>query len=273
MWRGLVPVVFAMALWVTLLSQQPDQRVAGQPLTFEVASVKPNRTGASNMSAGVVPAGYAATNVPLRFLIAAAFGVRRGQLIGGPGWIDVERFDIVARAPEGAPPGSMLPRLQELLRERFKLVTHVETREQPIYALVRLTPTGPLPSGLRPSTFDCSAPAAAPNPCRVSGTIGAVAGSVKANGQTMSDFVAYLGANVDRVVVDRTGLSGRFDFELAWTADDVRGLAVDGGGAEPEARGAVLFTALREQLGLKLDSTRGPVEFLVIDSADALVAD
>ena len=239
---------------------------AGAVEKFEVASVKPNVSGASNVSVGPTPGGYAATNVPLRLLVSLAFGMRSTQVIGGPGWIDVDRFDIVARAPEGATSASMLPRLRELLRERFRLVSHAESREQPIYALARSRAADPIDPDLKPSTVECS-PGTPANPCRMNGTIRSTSGSVKATGQTMANFAAYLGNNVDRVVVDQTELPGRFDFELEWTADDVRGLSVDAGPIGNNDRPS-LFTALRDKLGLKLESARGPVQFLVIDAAE-----
>jgi uncharacterized protein (TIGR03435 family) len=244
--------------------------VAAQTVSFEVASVKRNASGDARIAAGATPGGYAATNVPLRFLLMSAYGVRRNQVIGGPAWIDADRFDIAARAPDGAAPASMLLRLRELLRERFNLLAHVEARDAPIYALARVRPNGPLGRNLRPSALACT-PGAPENPCRLNGTIGAVSGSLTATGQTMPDFAGYLGRNVDRPVVDRTGLPGRFDFELAWTADDTRGLATAAAPATND-RG-ILLTALTEQLGLSLGASRGPVEFLVIDHVERPAAD
>jgi uncharacterized protein (TIGR03435 family) len=244
--------------------QQSNTPTAGAE-TFDVASIKRNMSGESNVSAGPTPTGYVGTNVPLRTLITQAFRMRPGQVTGGPDWINVDRFDVVARAPQGAAPASMLLRLRHLLHQRFKLVVHFETREQPVYALVRSRPDTPANPNLKASNLECLTPGTPANPCRMNGTIGSVAGSVKATGQTMVDFASYLANNVDRVVVDRTGLSGRFDFELAWTADDVRGLSID---APPASNKPSLLTALQEQLGLKLEPARGPVEFLVIDSIE-----
>jgi uncharacterized protein (TIGR03435 family) len=267
MGRGLPTCVLAMVVTATLHSQQPNVP-PGQPMTFDTASVKRNTSGDSRTSAGATPGGYSATNVPLRFLLMSAFRVRRDQITGGPDWLDRERFDIVARAPEGAAPASMSSRLQALLRERFKLVARVESRDHPIYALVRTRPNGPVSANLKPSALACAPPGTAGNPCGLSGTIGAVAGSVKATGQTMSEFAAYLGFNVDRMVVDRTGLSGRFDFDLAWTADDVRGLAIDAPSTPPGNDRGALFTVLGEQLALKLEPARGLVDLLVIDNVE-----
>jgi uncharacterized protein (TIGR03435 family) len=259
--RGLSAVALATCVSCT---------AAAQTVSFDVASVKPNTSGDARISAGVTPGGYAATNATLRLLVMSAFGVRRDQVIGGPAWMDADRFDIAARAPEGAAPASMPLRLRELLRERFNLLAHVESRDAAIYALARARPAGPLSPNLKPSALACT-PGAPGNPCRLSGTIGAVSGSLTATGQTMPDFAGYLGRNVDRPVVDRTGLPGRFDFEMAWTADDTRGLTTDDVSRQND-RG-ILFTALIEQLGLRLEASRGPVEFLVIDRVERPAAD
>ena len=258
----------ALAWTVSSPALQQTSIPADTSSTFEVASVKRNVSGGSTVSVGSTPGGYAAINVPLRLLITLAFEYRPGQVTGGPDWITLDRFDVVARAPSGAAAATMPARLRELLRDRFKLVTHVESREQPIYALVRSRPNGPGSPNLTPSTIECAPPGAAANPCRVSGTIGSVSGSVKATGQTMVDFAAYLANNVDRMVVDRTGLSGRFDFELAWTADDVRGLTTDPRANDRGPDRGSLFTALQENLGLKLEPARGEVRFLVIESVE-----
>jgi uncharacterized protein (TIGR03435 family) len=263
----------ALAWTVSSPALQQTTEPADASSTFEVTSVKRNVGGGSTVSVGPTPGGYAAINVPLRLLITLAFEYRPGQVTGGPDWITVDRFDVVARAPAGAAAPTMPSRLRQLLRERFKLVTHVESREQPIYALVRSRPNGPGSPHLKPSTIECAPRGAAANPCRVGGTIGSASGSVKATGQTMVDFAAYLGNNVDRIVADRTGLSGRFDFELAWTADDVRGLTTEPRADDRGPERGSLFTALQENLGLKLEPARGEVPFLVIDSVERPTAD
>lgn len=268
--RIVVTLMLLMQAGPSLTGSQQSNAPTAEPQIFDAASVKRNMSGASNVSAGPTPTGYVATNVPINMLITQAFRVRPGQVVGGPDWINVDRFDIVARAPQGADPASMLVRLRQLLQQRFKLVTHLETREQPIYALVRSRPDTAAGPNLKPSTLECLPPGTPANPCRMNGTIGSAAGSVKATGQTMADFARYLANNVDRVVVDRTALPGRFDFELEWTADDVRGLAIE---RPPDSNNPSLLTALQEHLGLKLEPTRGPVEYLVIDSVEHPTSD
>ena len=239
---------------------------SGEP-AFEVASVKRNTSGAANVSIGSRPGGYEATNAPLRLLVELAFGVRSSQIVGGPGWMLSERFDVAARAPEGTAPSAILPMLRTLLRDRFKLRARSEIREQPVYALTPSRADGRLGPQLTPSTVDCAPPGRTPDPCRLSGTIGAAAGSVNGTGQTLGQLASFLTRNVDRPVVDRTERSGRFDFEFSWTADDLRTAAADAGNV-PVSDRASLFTALRESLGLKLEATRGPVAFLVIESVE-----
>ena len=245
--------------------------VAAGGQEFEVASVKPNTSGAANTSVGATPGGYVGTNVPLRLLVTLAYRLRGFQVIGGPSWINTERFDVTARAPEGASQSEILPMLRTLLAQRFKLVVRTESRDAPIFALVLARSDGRLGPQLTPSTTDCTPPAPnLPGACRMSGTIGSAAGSLKATGQPLTELASFLGSNVDRIVVDRTGLTGRFDIELSWKGTPLRP-APD---APPAASdGPSVFTAVQEQLGLRLEPARGPVEHLVIESAERPLPD
>lgn len=258
---------------VGLCSTMQSSASAQTGVAFAVASIKPNTGGSASVSFGPVPGGYSATNVSLRLLVEAAFRTRAGQVIGGPDWIASDRFDIAARAPDGAPSAAIFQMLRTLLEHRFRLRTHIESREGSIYALVRTRSDGPLGPQLRLSSVVCAVPGTSGNPCRLSGTIGAATGSVQATGQTLTALASYLGANVDRVVVDRTGLTGLFDFHLAWTADDFRAESPNATAGAPPGDRAALFTALQEQLGLKLEPAKGPVEFVVIDGAERPTAD
>lgn len=254
---------------------------------FEVASVRPNKSGDGMVRLGIEPGGrFTATNVPLRLLIRNAYQVQDFQLVDAPDWIRSERFDIVAKAeadvppgPIGGPPGPMQLMLQSLLAERFKLVLHTEQRELPIYALVLARSDGRLGSQLRPSTVDCvelikaargrggPPPPLAPGERPMCGMrIGP--GQLGGGAIPLDTFSGLLSQFVQRVVVDRTGLSGSFDIDLSWTPDQLP----QGGpppGAPPlppiDPNGPSIFTAVQEQLGLKLESTRGPVDVLVID--------
>jgi uncharacterized protein (TIGR03435 family) len=266
--RDLLALITMATLSCSLAASARTQAPAPSSVAFEVASVKANTSGSQSISLGATPGGYTAINVPLRLLVQSAYGLRQAQVTGGPDWINVNRFDVAARAREGTPRNAIMTMLQTLLEERFKLVARIETREQPIYALVLSRSDGRLGPQLKASAIAC-APGISSNPCRLSGTIGTIAGSVQASGQTMTELATYLGQNADRLVVDRTGLNGRFDFDLAWTAETLSaGSPRAANNPSPQNERAALFTALQEQLGLRLESTRGPVQVLVIDHAE-----
>jgi uncharacterized protein (TIGR03435 family) len=228
-----------------------QSRSTGQS-AFDVASVKPNGSGDQRVSMGFTPGGYAASNVPLGLVVLSAYGVRPEHIGGAPGWMSEKRFDISAKASGPASRETLMSMLRALLAERFKLAARVEMRDQPIYALVPARSDGRPGPRLKASEREC-APGTVLNPCRISGTIGAAEGTVMGIGQAMFELAGYLGRNADRAVVDRTGLQGRFDFELAWSGGDLN---------------AGLFTAVRDQLGLELQPARGQVPFVVIDHVE-----
>jgi uncharacterized protein (TIGR03435 family) len=257
---GFVLIVFAV-VGVTVLSAHvpPGQSAPA----FEVASVKTNTSGAAEGSLGPRPGGYGATNVPLRIVIVRAYQLRPFQVVGGPSWIDSERFDLDARASASQSHDEVLAMLQALLAERFKLVVRRETREQPVYALVTARHDGLFGPQLKRSTTECSSRTAADptGPCRMGGSFTGRSGSLQGVGQPLTQLATHLGTAADRIVLDRTGLAGTFDFTLTWKSG---GFGVSRVGAADD--GPSLFTALQEQLGLELEPARGPVEVLVIDS-------
>ena len=237
---------------------------------FEVASVKPNTSGDSSSRTSSRDTGLVATNTTVKMLILMAFNLKDFQLAGGPSWIESERFDVSARPPDGVKYTRDM--LRTLLEERFKLVTHTETREQPIYALVVARPDGRLGPQITPTaTVDCEAARGANrtgppvSPCGLNSSVGGATGKMTAVGQQLGGLAAMLGNfGLGRQVIDRTGLTGRYDFELQWSSETLRaGATSDAAAAAPG-----VFTALQEQLGLKLESQRGPVEFVIIDSID-----
>jgi uncharacterized protein (TIGR03435 family) len=248
--------------------------------SFEVASVKP--TSAGPVSVGVfggaglrfTPGGaFEANNVTLGSIIRFAYGLRDFQTVGAPAWVDTERFDIQARGPQGVAESDAPRRLQSLLAERFALKVHRETRDRPTYALVlarankslgprlRQSDGPPAPTGLR----------AAGGPCIPPGPPGPI--SMRLCGVTMAQLVdTYLPMYTGRTVVDRTGLTGGFDLALHFDSRPIAGAGPGGGvamspqAAEPASADTVsIFTALEEQLGLKLEAQTGSVEVLVID--------
>ena len=247
---------------IALLAQTPAAP------SFEVASVKPNTSGSRSSSTRTPSGGrrFTGTNVTVRQLILGAYNLRGLQLIGGPGWIDSDRFDIDASAPEDASPDQILPMMRALLADRFKLVVHTETKEQPIYALMFARPDKKLGPEIKESTLDCDA-TPKPNSCGMSTNLGNNGGYTKGGGQTLARFAELLANLVtERMVIDRTGLTGKYDFELRWTPQNLQVAQPNPADGDRGQDAPPIFVALPEQLGLKLEAQRGPVEFLVIDS-------
>lgn len=245
---------------------------------FEVASIKANTSGDGRAMMMPQPGGRLnMVNVPLRLMIRNAYRVQDFQIVGGPDWLNTARFDVVAKAEGGNPsPEQLQQMMRSLLAERFKLVVRSETREMPIYALVPARADGKPGAQLRKSDADCSqAPQAPPQPGQLPRcNIMVGFGSLRARGSTLDAFAANLSTFAGRIVVDRTSIAGGYDIDLTWTPDQIPRPA--GGGDQPvqvngatiDPNGPSLFTALQEQLGLKLDSTKGPVDVLVIDRAE-----
>jgi uncharacterized protein (TIGR03435 family) len=253
--------------------------------SFVVVSIQPNKSGVSNLVRRKAGGLYTATNVTLNNLITVAYQLEPQQLSGLPTWRDSEHFDIEARA-EGDPPREQnWLMIQSLLADRFKLVVHYETRQLPEFALVLLKAgkTGPqlkLHSDDTKCT-DTSAgpPPAAPHPntglppttCGGFSGFGA-SGSVGIAGQkiTMDMLAGLLSRQLDRVVVNRTGLSGVFDASIEFAPPPGQSgtqLGADTNASDSSGPPSI-FTALQEQLGLKLESTKGPVDVLVIDHVE-----
>jgi uncharacterized protein (TIGR03435 family) len=262
--RWLIVGLAAVAPGVGALAAQTP----GAP-AFEVASIKQNVSGAEATASYVQPGGrYTATNVTLRMLMKTAYQVHDTQIVDGPGWIDVDRFDVSAKAAEAPTAQAFIERarlmLRPLLADRFKLVVREERRELPIYGLVLTRREGEFgPQFARTDARGCDGPEKAmppaagapepgqPLPCNMSFQRPSHAGG---RGAEISTLITPLRNGADRVVVDRTGLTGRFDWDLQWTRDP---LAADGAVAS-------LFTAVREQLGFRLEAQRGLVDVLVV---------
>jgi uncharacterized protein (TIGR03435 family) len=296
---GVVLVVIALAMGVPVATPlRAQDQLAERLPTFEVASVKENVSGDSRARAQTLPGGrYVATNVLLKGEIAVAFlgaqPLALSRVIGGPEWIGSTRYDIVAKAstefqlsPDG-PPRDLLLMMRSLLEERFKLRAHRETRELPIYELVVARADGRLGPQLRQSPVDCDALIAArrggapppalqpgePPPCgAMRGPARVIAGGIPMpQFATMVTNILAVGtgpAAEGRLVIDKTGMTGRFAFTLAWTPEQMPTAAPPPGVPPIDPNGPSFFTALQEQLGLKLESARGPVDVVVIDSVE-----
>jgi uncharacterized protein (TIGR03435 family) len=265
--------------------------------TFDAASVRQNKEGSQGGAWNSGNGNLTVRNLSLKRLTLFAFRLDDPQLIGGPGWLDTDRFDVVAKADEKTTDDDLRGMTQNLLVERFALKVHTETRSLPIYALVMARADGQLGPNLHAT--DCESFSSGQGPCGTDALNGrgrstaagsggggmmmasdasgagggrGYGGSVGASGSgpsmmsmgPMSAFASSLSRTVNRPVVDRTGLTGRFQLTLNYTMPGTPAPA-DGDSTQ---RAPELFTALQEQLGLKLEATRGPVEVLVIDGAE-----
>jgi uncharacterized protein (TIGR03435 family) len=278
------------------LAAQVVQPAANAP-TFDVASVKANNSGSGRMGGRGGPGRLDMTNMPLRRLIRQAYDIHESQIIGGPDWIDSQGFDINATTG-GQPPDQMRFMMQSLLRDRFKLTFHADRRDLPIYALVVARSDGRLGDGLKrtaegaclprgtalpsagpstaapppapPSPFDPNAQA----PC---GGIIFGPGRLLAHGVPIDMLARSLGGlpaitAFNRIVENQTRLEGTYDFdfkfanEFAGRGGQFAPAAPPPGSAPTPGDEPALFTALQEQLGLKLEPRRSNVEVLVIDS-------
>jgi uncharacterized protein (TIGR03435 family) len=281
-----------------------DRPLRAQTAAFDVASVKPsnpNPTGPLGAAPLVLPAlgRLTASNVTLRMLVMAAYQKQPFEIVGGPPWINSDKFDINARAADASgTPDQVLAMLKTLLADRFKLRVHTETREVPVYGLVLARDDGKLGAKLKPSFDNCpdfkvqqqqqlealakgglgALAAMRPNPgetkpCAIV-PMPAAPGSIglKATGQALSTLALVLTQLVGRPVIDKTGLTALYDFELTVDMQTLARLYADLGVNMPLPQGLPegpsLMTLLQEDLGLELDSQRGPGDVLVIDSAE-----
>ena len=248
-------MLMAMLLWALAGGLDPRQTAAAPRLEFEVASVKPSKPDA--LGGGIKPTpsgqGYIATNVPVKLMILLMYHLNNRQVSGGPAWLNTDLYDIEAKADGPHNVDDLHTMFQNLLADRFNLKFHKETRVLPAYELV-VDKSGPkLTENPSPESFDI--------PIRPTGR-----GKLEATHCSMSYFAWNLSLRLDQPVLDQTGLGKFYDFKLEWTPEPPPGAGFAGGDANPPpASGPDLFTALREELGLKLESHKGPVEIMVID--------
>jgi uncharacterized protein (TIGR03435 family) len=260
--------------------------------SFDVASIKPNKAGDNIVFNEARGNRLTMTGYTLQMLIQNAYDLQDFQIAGGPKWLNSDRFDIFAtssspdlfKAEQPFGPTQQQLMLRSLLVDRFKLAAHNETRELPVFALVLARTDGRLGPELRKTSIDCAAlattrargettppPQFAISDRPVCGSR-VTPGAIIAGGITMSDLVRRLsllsntGSSLGRMVIDRTGLSGAFDVNLHFTPDRIPDFGPGGPIIDPD--GPSIFTALQEQLGLKLDPQRGPVDVFVIDRAE-----
>jgi len=226
--------------------------------SFEVASIKPSPPASPDrpISGFQTPGGgrLNTLSTPLRMLITFAYNVKDFQVSGGPGWANSESYDIVAKVDGNATRPQLKLMLQALLKDRFKLELRHEAKDAPIYELV-VAKGG---SKIEEDT------ASARQRIAMTGR-----GKILAPNASLESFAGLLGTLTERPVVDKTGLPSTYTFKLDWTPDvGEGGLPARPDVAPPDSNGPSLFTALQEQLGLRLQSAKGPVESLVIEKAE-----
>jgi uncharacterized protein (TIGR03435 family) len=227
--------------------------LAAQTRTFEVASIKPNRSGGPGSSIRFTKGQISMENVSLKKLTLWSYGIPddREYALVGPSWLTTERFDIVAKFAGDTDPALVRPMAQALLAERFKLALHRETRQLPTYSLV-VAKGGP------------KIHAVEPGPASTSGRPGHLE-ATKITTRKLADlFARMLGAPV----TDATRLEGVFTFTLEWTPDETQRLAAPDEPVGQAPSAPSIFAALQEQLGLKLDGRKAPAEVLVVDSME-----
>jgi uncharacterized protein (TIGR03435 family) len=276
----------AVAPVLVLAALAAAQTPSARP-EFEVASVKLN-TGGSGMTMLRTPAGgrFTATNASLKMLVGLAYKVQNYAISGGPAWINSDRYDITAKAADSNLTLDQLrPMLQALLEDRFQLKAHLETKDVPVYALLPAKgglklpqvkedgcfaidsknplppPPPPPPAGGGPAAFTPGKP-----PC---GGMMMMPNLMQGGKVSIAQFANALSNVLGRPVIDKTGFTGVFDLHLEFTPE---GTAFPGGPPPPgapafDASGPSIFTAVQEQLGLKVESQKAPGEILVIDAA------
>ncbi len=244
-----------------------------------MASVKPNASGSNDLlMRPPVDGRFTATNVTLKMLIALAYKVRQVEIFGGPAWITSDRYDINARAADVQVSGDQSRlMLRRMLEDRFKLMLHRETRELPAFTLL------PARNGLKvPDAKEGSCMATGSNPVRAStpgqpftpfcGSFLVTPTGLEGKRVSMAQLANALSGIVGPTVIDKTGYTAAFDFHLEFTRDVTAaqpGFPPAAGDTGPaDASGPSIFTALQEQLGLKLEAAKVPVEILVIDHAE-----
>jgi uncharacterized protein (TIGR03435 family) len=230
---------------------------------FEAATIKKSSGDTPGASFRFFPGGrFVMTNAPIRGLILSAFPTETGELVNAPDWIATDRYDVNAKAEGDPPQETMQLMLQSLLRDRIKLRARYEERERDVYFLNVARPGQPDALKLKRSSLDCAAmeKSGQERPRAPSGAplcgVRVAGGRFEAHGVSLALLVANLGSRAGRVVIDRTGLTGEYEFVLEFATRP-----------EDTDRPSV-FAAVEEQLGLKLEAGRAPLRVLVIDQVE-----
>jgi uncharacterized protein (TIGR03435 family) len=281
---GLLASLVSALLWLggAPIAQSSSPAQASRP-TSVLSSVKLNKIGGSFEMAFRPGGRFNGRGVTLKMLIAYAYGgetrrmLQESEIIGGPDWIDEDRYDILAKSDEDLPGArfgpspEMFAMLRTLLADRFQLRVHTESKEVSIYALVMARSDGRFGPRLHPTTLRCQGrtgplPDAKPGD-RLCGITGARPQGISGGDVSMAQLATVLSTRAGRLVEDRTGLTGRFDLDLDWN-DTLRVQPIDDTVRIVEDQTAWLFTAVPEQLGLDLEAAKSAVSVVVIDHAE-----
>jgi bla regulator protein blaR1 len=277
------PVVFGMIQEPQIQPGSPVVGTASKIPAFEVASIKPDKSGTDMTMLRTTPVGFSASNIALKVLIQQAYGIEDNQIVGAPSWLGSARYDIEAKvsssdtdALHNLSSDQRRLMLQPLLADRFQLKVHTEVRDLPVLTLViakggpklhEAKPGDTYPNGLKDFNGQGGGP----------GMMLMRPGQLTGQGLPLSSLARVLTQQLGSTVQDKTGLTGKYDLTLQWTPDrngsampgaPEPGLQGPGAGGSTDASGPSIFSAIQEQLGLKLESQKGPVEVLVIDHVE-----
>jgi uncharacterized protein (TIGR03435 family) len=264
-------VLIALLTPPVFTGQQSPSPAADQRPRFEAASIKPNLSKEPGIMRKPTPGRAFYGNAPVHIIVEEAYSTRPDRILNYPAWVDNEKFDITATySPDQQ--RQVRQMLQTLLEERFALRVHREMREMAVYELVKARADGQLGPRMRPSTANCVPQPGERSPCTLMIQEGRFRGTGTGwgNGEVLSLNIGVW----DRPIIDRTGLSGAFDIDLEWTPDPGQSRSTDSAARAAAAVAATpgertsIFTALQEQLGLRLQPTRASLEVLVIDKLE-----
>ena len=280
-----IPVVFGLLHATQSRAQSQSPNVVATSPVYEVASIKPNKSGDNRSRIMFSPDGLSATGGTLQMLIMSAYEISPHQISGAPSWLDSERYDIEAKMDsstadelrkmsEDERKVARQHMLQALLADRLKLTIHRESKELPVYALV-VAKDGPKFQEAKPGDTYSNG-VKGPDGHAGAGMMFGGNGTLTGQGVPLVNLVRFLTRVLGRSVIDKTGLTSKYDFTLKWTEErqapmfkGTEGSQPGTGGiSAPESSGPSIFTAVQEQLGLKLESGKGPVDILIIDHVE-----
>jgi uncharacterized protein (TIGR03435 family) len=250
------------------LAQEPTAATVPNPPPYDIISIHPHSAMDDNISFMSRPGNFAATNCTLKELVSNAYGVREDLITGLPSWADTAHFDVTAKVSDFDPAAfKNLTReqresmLRPMLTDRFHVKAHTEIKTLSVFNLV-LTKDGPKFKRNPPPPVDPDNPT---KEQKGRGNTMINNNNLTATAIPLSSFAETLAGQLNHTVIDKTGLVGDYDFKLKWTPEDQSNNTADNGTTD---RPPDLFTALQEQLGLKLEATKGPVTTLVVDHAE-----